>query len=244
MDFGFEFLVSYLVVFLASTVQSTVGFGFALVAVPLLTFIWPIKEIVPIVVVYGFIINIMVVFTIKNYIQLNKICTMIVSGIIGIPIGVYGLKSLNPEALKVIIGILILITSIAMAKGYKVKFKRIKTSYGVAGLLSGVLNGSLSMSGPPIVLFLSNEGYDKNEFRANLAMYGIVNNSLTILAFILSGLLRSQMAETITVNLLPLFIGGAIGIFVASKIAESYFRKIVLFSLSMIGVATVTNVIF
>ena len=43
-----------------------------------------------------------------------------------------------------------------------ISINNIKLSYGIAGFISGVLNGSLSMSGPPIVLFFSNEGFDKN----------------------------------------------------------------------------------
>lgn len=235
-------IFSFIIVFFASVIQGTVGFGFSLIAVPLLAFILPMKIIVPIAVVYNLVINIMVVLTTKKYIRLRKIWIMIVCGIIGIPIGVFGLKNLNPEVLKAIIGFLICITSISMAKGYKVKFNRVKISYGITGFISGVLNGSLSMSGPPIVLFLSNEGYDKNEFRANLATYATITNILTIIAFMFSGLLSTDMLHIIGTNIISLLLGTSIGIIIASKITDKYFKKIVLLLLAIIGIVTVINV--
>lgn len=158
-------------------------------------------------------------------------------------IGVYGLKNLNPELLKVIIGVLICITSISMAKGYKVKFKRVRSSYGITGFISGILNGSLSMSGPPIVLFLSNEGYDKNEFRANLAIYAMITNIITVIVFAFNDLLSTDMIHIIGTNILVLLLGSFIGINIASKIQDKYFKKIVLWLLTIVGIVTVLKVI-
>lgn len=234
---------SFLIIVIASLTQATVGFGFSLLAVPLLTFIIPMKTIVPLVVVYSFLLNIIVALSAREYIRVNKIWLMILFSIIGIPIGVYGLKSIDSEILKIIVGVLICITSLSMVKGYKVKFRRVKTSYGITGFISGMLNGSLSMSGPPIVLFFSNENYTKNEFRANLALYGVITNIITIFIFIYSKLLTEDMLGIIGINIIAIFFGSYLGIIISRKIYEYHFEKIVLVLLTIIGLVTVVNVV-
>lgn len=236
-------LQSSSIVFLASIVQGSVGFGFALIAVPLLTFILPMKVIVPMVVVYSLITNIMVMITARRHIRLSQIWIMIFCGIAGIPMGILGLKHLSPEGLKVMLGLLICITAISMAKGYRVKFKRMKMAYGVTGFISGVLNGGLSMSGPPIVLFLSNEGYDKHAFRANLTAYATITNSITIVMFIWHGFLTVDMVSMMGSNIVALLAGSVVGIIVARKMEEKYFRKIVLMLLIALGAITIIKAI-
>ncbi|MFA9399410.1 MAG: sulfite exporter TauE/SafE family protein [Clostridiaceae bacterium] len=232
-------IFSALIIFFASVVQGATSFGFALVAASLLTFLFPMKIVVPMVVICSFVNNIIVVYSTKHFINIRNVWLMILFGILGIPIGVFGLNTIDPELLKLIVGILILITSISMAKGYKIKFKRKNLSYGLTGFISGVLNGSVSISGPPIVLFLSNEGCDKNEFRANLALYALITNGLTIIVFAIDNLLSTDMVSIFAIIFLPLLLGSFLGLFISNKIPDKYFKKIVLFLLIIISIVTI-----
>lgn len=220
-------------------VQGSLGFGFAIISVPLLSLLLPLKTIVPVVVFSSLIINIIIVLNTKKHLKICQIKVMIIFGLLGIPLGVYGLKNLDPDLLKVIIGILIIVTSLIMVRGFKINFKSLKLSYGIAGFISGILNGSLSMSGPPIVLFLSNEGYDKNELRANIAFYGIVLNIITFIIFFINDLLTKDMLGILSFNIFALILGSFTGVYLASKIKDEHFRKLVLILLMFVGIITV-----
>lgn len=232
-------LITSLFVFIASIIQGIVGFGFALISVPLLSLILPLDIIVPIVVAGSLVTNCIIVYFTREHIRLKQIKTMIIFGLLGIPLGVYGLNKINPDVLKMIIGILIISTSIFMIKGIKVKFKNVKISYGIAGFISGFLKGCVSISGPPIVLFLSNEGYEKNEFKANLALYSTIINILTILMYIISGILKRNMVSTIGLNSLAIIVGSFIGLHISKKIDDKYFRTTVLILLILVGFLTI-----
>ncbi|WP_416176164.1 sulfite exporter TauE/SafE family protein [Clostridium sp.] len=233
-------ILSILIIFFASCVQGAVGFAYALIAVPLLSFILPMKIIVPIIVISSFINNIIVAYSTRDFIDIGRIWLMILFGVLGIPLGVYALTTINPELLKLIVGILILINSILMIKGHTVKFKRVKLAYRV-GFISGVLNGSVSISGPPIALFLNNEGYGKDEFRASFALYGIIANTLTIITFGFDGLLSKDMFSVLAINIVPLLLGSFLGLFISNKISNEYFKKIVLFLLVIISIVTIID---
>ena len=72
------------------------------------------------------------------------------------------------------------------------KIKNVWAERIVTGGISGILNGSVSFSGPPMVIFLSNKGVEKQQFRANLTFYFWILNVMTIPTFIIGGLITSQ----------------------------------------------------
>ena len=233
------FIYLAITIFLSATIQGIVGFGFALISVPIMSIFFPITTVIPIIVFYSLISNFTVISKTIKFTNFKKIFPMIISGVIGIPIGTSILKTFNPNNLKITVGFIILFTSFIMLKGVKVHFKKEKVSYVITGLISGILNGSLSMSGPPIVLFLSNEGYNKNEFRANLALYSIITNILTIFNYIVSGLFSEHIVKTSIIGIIPLILGSYFGIFMAEKIENKHFKKITLILLIVMGGVTI-----
>ena len=233
------FIYLAITILLSATIQGVAGFGFALISVPIMSAFFPITTVVPVIVFYSLISNFTVIFRTIKFTNFKKIYPMIISGILGIPIGTTILKTFNQNNVKIAIGLIILFTSFVMLKGFRINFKKEKISYIVTGLISGILNGSLSMSGPPIVLFLSNEGYNINEFRANLALYSIVTNILTIFTYIISGLISQNIIKTSLVGIIPLIIGSYFGIFIAEKIENNHFKKLILILLIITGGITI-----
>ncbi|MBC7959794.1 MAG: sulfite exporter TauE/SafE family protein, partial [Vallitaleaceae bacterium] len=179
-------IVSGLTIVIAALIQGLTGFGFALVAVPILSsFLLP-KEVVPMMVVYSLVMNILMFLQQKRFVQLKELRVLIVFGLIGIPFGVYLLNALSAQTIKLVAALLIIGTSMMMMLGWQWKTKSDFLSSAIAGLLSGILNGSTSMSGPPIVLFLANKKVGKESFRASLPTYGIITNLITLGFFLLS----------------------------------------------------------
>lgn len=147
-----------LIIFLSAYIQGMTGFGFSLVAMPLLTLFLPLQIIVPILVTCSLVLNIIIFIKIKGHLHINRILIMFIIGMVSTPLGVYLLTVVNEVFLKGVVGVLILVTSIIMMKGIQLEFSNKHLTYGLTGLLSGILNGSLSLSGPPVVLMMVNEG--------------------------------------------------------------------------------------
>ncbi|WP_243156208.1 sulfite exporter TauE/SafE family protein [Clostridium sp. C2-6-12] len=220
------------------------GFGFALIAVPLLSlFIPELRNITPIIVIYSFLTNIIIFYKTKQYIDFKKILPLIIFGIIATPLGTYILLYINVNTLKVIVGTIIVITALAMLKNYKIKINKQNISYGVVGLLSGFLNGSTGLSGPPVVLFLTNQNTDKDVFRANLTLYGIATNVFAIILFISEGIINTSVLNFTALYLPALIIGTFLGINASSKINEALFKTLTIYLISFLGLYTVISTI-
>jgi uncharacterized membrane protein YfcA len=236
------FMLGFISILLASLVQGITGFGFALIAVPLLSlFIPELRNITPIIVIYSFLTNIIIVYKTKQYIDLKKILPLIIFGILATPLGTYILLYVKVNTLKIIVGAIITITALAMLKNFKINIKNQNISYGIVGLLSGFLNGSTGLSGPPVVLFLTNQNTDKDVFRANLTLYGIATNIFAIILFISEGIINTSVLNFTEIYLPALIIGTFLGIKVSSKINEIFFKTLTIYLISFLGLYTVIS---
>ena len=152
------------IIFLASFILGITSFGFALVAVPLLNLIFPLQVLVPVLIIYGVFINGLVLLPIYKHLDLKGMQYLVGAGILGVPLGTYLLLILDESILKISIGIIIIISAWALYTGYRVNIKNQNLGNAVAGFISGLLNGSLTMSGPPVILFYSNQNLKSKSF--------------------------------------------------------------------------------
>ncbi|WP_459477718.1 sulfite exporter TauE/SafE family protein [Clostridium saccharoperbutylacetonicum] len=233
-------MFGFLSILLASFTQGITGFGFALIAVPLLSFFIPeLKDITPIIVIYSLLTNIILLYKLRHSIAFKKIILMIIFAMISTPLGTFLLLYINVKILKIMVGIVIFINALAMFNDFKIKIQNEKISYGLVGILSGILNGSVGLSGPPIVLFLTNQNVSKDVFRANLSFFGFITNIFTIILFAFEGIINQSILNFTIIYLPALIIGVLFGIKASSKINELKFRKLTIYLILALGLYTV-----
>lgn len=228
-----------LIILISAVLQGITGFGFSLVAVPLLSLVAPLGEVVPLLVLYSLLLNILVVTKVKSTIDKKQLFTLVAFGILTIPLGMFVLKYIDPFYIKKGVGIFIILSSVAMALNYKVSLKNKTFSYMIAGLISGFLNGSTSMSGPPIIILLSNDGTDKMKFRKTLGLYFLSLNVVTLPLYFAGGLLTLPILKTGLMLLPAMVIGTLVGILWGNKLPEDIFRKFNLGLIFLMGILTV-----
>jgi len=232
------------IIFLASFILGITSFGFALVAVPLLNLIFPLQVLVPVLIIYGVFINGLVLLPIYKHLDLKDMQYLVGAGILGIPLGTVLLLVLDESILKIGIGIIVIISAWALYTGYRVHIKNEKLGNAVAGFISGLLNGSITMSGPPVILFYSNQDLEKQVFRANLAFYFMLTNIINLPVLYWGGLLTPQVFQY-SAAILPSVLVGAIGIILGSKVGTKMdgplFHRLSLILIFLMGVMSIVS---
>jgi uncharacterized membrane protein YfcA len=161
---------------------------------------------------------------------------MFIIAVVFTPIGVQILKVMDESLLKILIGILLIVVAILLKRGYRVHLKNERLSFMIAGMLSGVFNGSVSISGPPIVVMLSNNDTERDLFRISLTTYFLLLNIVTVFLYVQGGLLSVPVVKTYAL-LIPFLIGGTVaGTVLGSRINEDRFKGIVLNLLVVMGI--------
>jgi len=233
-----EIVFGMIIILFSGFVQGLTGFGMSMAAIPFLIRIMPLREIVPIIVVLALFTNVYFLTRFRKEIRFKNLWLLVLAGVLFLPVGTYSLKYLNPDYLKLCFGILVTGFTLLLILKKTFPIKHEKAGYAVTGSLSGFLNGSLSLSGPPVVLFLSMQGVNKGTFRANTTLYFMILNIITIAVFLSTELLNRVVFEKILYLLPALAIGVLAGMQVFKKLKDEAFRKIVLILLLLSGVWT------
>ena len=234
-------IAGLLAIFLAGITQGLTGFGFALVSVPIVIIFLSPKIVVPIVIMHSILINTVILFEARKWVDLKRIWPLMIAGIVGMPLGTYLLIVLDVGVLKMFIGAVIIPFAIAFLIGFKKQIKNEKVAFAPVGFISGFLMGSTTLAGPPVILFFVNQGVEKQTFRANLAAYFTVLALVTIPAFALGGIITTAVIKY-AIWFLPATIFGAItGIKLAHKVEEKLFRNIALIVVTIAGLLSIAS---
>lgn len=224
------------VIFISGFTQGMTSFGFSLLALPLLTIILPIQVVVPLLMIFSLVLNSMILFKMYPYVQIKRIGVLMVGGLIGTPIGVQGLLVISESILKIIVGVLIILVASVNISGRKIPMGDTGKTLFPVGLLSGFFSGSVSLGGPPIVLFLNNQGVEKQRFRGNLTMYFWILNVFSIPNYFMRGLITESVVGY-SIALLPaLILGTSLGMLAANRLNDGLFRKVSLGLITAMGV--------
>lgn len=178
------------VVFLATLVRSTFGFGEGLIAVPLLALFIPIEIAAPVVVLLSITIASIVVAQDWHKVHLRSAGWLLAPSLVGIPPGVALLTSVHRHLVKAILAIVIVAFS-----GYFLSVKKppelTKDSHPwllACGLLAGVLGGAYGMNGPPLVIYGAMRRWSPQYFRATLQGYFLPASIVAMAGYWFAGL--------------------------------------------------------
>ena len=214
------------IILLASFVRGASGFGYALIATPLLTFIFDAKSVVVMNIILGSATNILVLFYMRRYIDFKRVLLINLGSVLGVPAGAYLLSRLDPSTIKLAIAVLVIPFSLILLLGYSHRFKRDSLGCGVAGFMGGMLATSTSLGGPPVVLFLLNQGLAPERFVGTLAAFFMFTSIISIGAFASMGMITTDLLTRIAILFPALFLGSYAGIKVLPKINVTLFKRI------------------
>lgn len=174
------------IAFISTLIQSLTGFGFAIVSTPLLLMVYDAKEVVVLLQFLSVVLDTVFVFFVKDNIDWHFLKPLLIGSVIGHPIGILIYLFVPTIGLKIFIACVIL-SFLFLTKIYRKQLTETSCKTGVVGCLSGILNTSTSMSGPPLIIYLTSTNRDKTSLRATCIAYFTIINYLGIFAFYLAG---------------------------------------------------------
>jgi uncharacterized membrane protein YfcA len=236
-------ILSGIVVFFATLTMSIAGFGFGLIATPLLFLFLDPKTVVLFSASLGSIVGILIFIQARKFANFKIITILGLSSLAGVPVGIYILEQISPPILKFIIGLLVILFALFLTLGYTVKIKREYLGCGISGFIGGTLMTGTGLGGPPVVLFLVNQAHQKDPFRANLSAYLIIVGIASFAVLGISGTV-SGPALLDTLTFIPVVVlAYFIGIKVVPHIKQELFRKIILAIILLAGIAGIVTAI-
>ncbi len=206
-----------LILLFAAFVHGLVGFAFALLAVPLLSFLLSLKLVVPLMALFGTTINALLLLSLWRYFELRRIFSLLVGAFPGVVAGAYFLAKAPESWLKGLLGVILISYGLWGLINPRPKI-RLGDRWGyLFGFLAGALGAALMTSGPPVVIYVTLKGWEKNEIKSTLQGYFLVLGILVILSHLSRGLLTSMVGFSYF-KFLPLVL---IGLFLGHRVYQS-----------------------
>lgn len=177
-DVGSTTVLVLAVVFVATLVRSSFGFGEALVAVPLLALRLPVAVAAPLAVLLSVLVAGVVVVQDWRDVRARSAAWLVGATLLGIPLGLWLLASADERVVKSALGVLILaFSAYSLRAGQPIRRSQsaepgerraLLLGFGFA---AGVLGGAYGMNGPPLLIYGAIRGWRAREFRATLQAY-------------------------------------------------------------------------
>ena len=237
-------LLAAAAVLAGAAVQSATGFGFALVASPALFAVLDPFEAVSALLALGLALNVLVLLDRgPGPVGWRALAPLLLGALPGLALGVLALEALSKAALQLIVGIAVVAAVGIQARLGEKAEQRPRDpgplAAGAAGLASGTLTTSISVSGPPIVLWLDARGVGPAEFRATLAAAFLGLNFAGWVALLAGGGVGELAEPSLLLPLLGLVLAGhLIGAVAFRRLDERSFRVAVLALVVAAGVAS------
>ena len=237
-------MVLVLIIILAtSVVQAVAGFGFALLAVPLMVVVIDLQSAVIISSFVGTLSNMLQSWQLRNNIDRKLIKRFLLATVIGAPAGLLLFIYANQSALKIVLGLSILFGVFVLSRGLELQHVSSWLDW-IMGVLSGVLLMATSTNGPPLVFVLQARRIDPATFRATLNMVFLVSGTFGLVIFGLAGEIFRSDVNVAAFAIPAMVIGVSTGVVIRKYVQQELFKKIVLFLLTIGGLSSLFGGIF
>jgi uncharacterized membrane protein YfcA len=176
------------VIFLATLIRSALGFGEALVAVPLLALLIPVEVAVPLATLVSITVAGFIIVQDWHQVQVRSAIFLVLSTCFGIPLGLLLLTQVPEKVIKGILAVVIISFSLyclLSRKRMELQNDRLAWLFGFG---AGVLGGAYGMNGPPLVIYGALRRWPPEHFRATLQGYFLPASVLGMCGYWLAGL--------------------------------------------------------
>lgn len=237
-------LLAALAALAGASIQAATGFGFALVLSPALFAVLDPTEAVATLLALGLVLNVFVLIEDGGHADWRRIAPMLLAALPGLVAGLLLLQALSKEVLQISVGLAVIGAAALQISARRAANGRAHPSElpGAAGLaagfLSGVLTTSISVSGPPIVLWLEGKGVSPGEFRATLAASFLALNLAGGAIVVIAGGTGAVRLDVVFALLALAVVGHVLGSRAHRRLAGPRFRAVALGLVACTGVAS------
>jgi hypothetical protein len=200
-----------LICFAATLLHATLGFGTALVAMPLLALTVGVQTATPLV---GFVVmttTTIILWGSWRSLDLWVTWRLVLASVVGIPLGIFALKAAPELWIKMVLGVLLIAFSL-----YNLIRPTLMTVAHpgwvyLFGFVGGVLGGAYNTNAPPLVLYGALQRWSPERFRAILQGYFVPVSVLIWLGHGLTGLWTTSVVQLYLIALPPVLLAIFLG---------------------------------
>jgi hypothetical protein len=206
-----RFSIAVGIAVLAGLVRGFTGFGSALIYMPLISAVYGPRVAAPTLLLIDTICSFP--FALKAVPDCNwrEVRLVMITGAVGVPLGVAALVYVDALALRWFIAVLVLIAVAILASGWRYHGRpTIGASLGV-GALAGFGAGAVQIGAPPLLVYWLGGQNSAATVRANIMVYFLMQGALTFVFYLYGALFTAEALALALLLGLPFGVALALG---------------------------------
>lgn len=247
MDINTDFLIALSsIIFISSLVHGTVGFGFPMIATPLLAMVTDMKTAILYIAIPTLLINLISIYSEGNFLQaIKRFYPLAIIGMIGSAIGTQILIYSSSEFFKLLLALSIfLYLFIQKFKIEMVWIREKKTlSMIIFGLIAGIIGGLTNVMASILIIYCLESKHTKKEIIQSTNLCFLFGKVIQIVLFTLHGSFNLELLTTSFSSLIVVVFAMFIGLKLKNKIPQESYRKVVKIVLFLIACVLVYQTI-
>jgi len=231
-------VATLLVLAFAFTGEAIFGFGAGLVALPILSQFYPVKEAVTLLLAFQLISLVLLVKSHK-YIAWDVIKRLFLPTILFVTIGAFSLSYFEEQVLRIILLVFIILYLLKerFFAHLKLGNRESKTFAFLGGSFGAWFQGILGTGGPGYLVYLSEVGLNKAQFRATILALFCICNSIRTLVFLNQGLFTETVLERVAYGIPVVALSLYFGHRVHHNVSEGLYKKVIYLVLGLSAVS-------
>jgi uncharacterized protein len=227
-----DLLAGAVSVALASFLGGVTGFGYSLVATPLLLLIgYELPFVVTANLSLALVTRLSVAVRFRHSAWPRRVAMLVGGAVPGLWLGTLVLRAIAADTIKVAAGLVTMVAAALLARSVNAPPPRrhLPGAPLVAGFLGGFLGASTSLNGVAPVLLLARDKASPRSFLADLAMYFVGANAIGLLILAAQDTLRTDALSPAFLVWLPgSIVGNWLGTTLGPRLPEVAFRRLTL----------------
>ena len=228
-------------VLLASVVRAMTGWAFSIIAVPMLSLVFPPEQAVVLNILLALTATLKNVPAMRGHISHRIFLPLLFSGLVGTPVGYWLHTVVEDTGLRLGMGLLVLALSLAMHWITPRPQTLSMSGLALAGLASGVLGGALGIAGPPVVVVFMLTATDMREARATLALGLLTVCLLAACAYLFGGHITLPVILLFAMALPVVVLGDTLGNRLFARYGGQVARRISVALTSGVGLLSIAR---
>jgi len=231
MDFSFETFILFSFIFiLAAFIHGSVGFGFPMVATPLLALFTDIQTAIVLTLIPTLLVNVLSIISEGDiFLAARRYLSLALYAMLGSAAGTQILLSVNSDIFKGLLGIVIIIYLLVEKTKLELSWIRLypRLSKCFFGVSAGLVGGLTNVMGPVLIIYSLESKYSKREIIQACNLSFLFGKIIQILLFVLNDEITLNVLSTSSMMLIVSSIALYVGIAVKKKINERVYQKII-----------------
>ncbi len=224
------------ILFLSTFTRSALGFGDALVAMPLLTLVVGVQTATPLVALAASTIAVSLLIQIWRQVNLAAAWRLILATLLGIPFGLIALKFVPEQILRSVLGLLLIAFGAYNLAEFALPTLDGERFSWLFGWIAGLFGGAFNANGPPVVIYGLMRNWSPDRFRATLQGYFLFTGGSILVAHGLAGLWTRPVLHYY-LSALPVIVAAIlVGNWANARISGEAFNRLVYAFLIVMGV--------